>query len=213
MVKKIVRLILSAFITISSIIVLILRVFVGVDFYTNKIIGFNAAYLKYFTSLSNFYNGFVFLAIFIISLINYKNDDYKFSKIMKVITLSATSSVSITFFITISFLNFSLPDPLILYQKELLFFHVLNPLISIFIFLFLLPGEKISIKECLFGAIPLVSYSIAYSILIITQIWDDHYNFTFGGHYWVIAIAFPVVLGISFLINWGLSLLEGKIKK
>ena len=211
--RKLLRVILSGFIAFISIAVLIVRVFVGYNFFTGEIHPFDMAYFKYFTSISNFYNGFVFLVIFIISLVHYKDDNFTFSKPYKILALSATSSVAITFFITIFFLNFSIPNPLVLYQYEILFFHIINPLITLGIFLFLMPGEKINIKESLFGTIPLVVYSIFYTIFVLTHVMNDFYNFTFGGHYWTAAIAFPAVLGIAFLINWLLSLLEGKIKK
>ncbi len=211
---KLSRIIISGFIAVTSIAVLIYRVFIGFDFFTGGIVRpFDVEYLKYFTSLSNFYNGFVFLYVFILSLKHFKDDNYQFSKPAKILILSAVSSVAITFIVTVTFLNFSLPNPEILYQYEILFFHIINPLLSVVLFIFLLPGEKISLKESLFGTIPLVLYSIFYTIFVFTGVWTDHYNFTLGGHYWAIFIALPIVLGVSFLFNWGLSALNAKLSK
>ena len=211
--KKLLRIILSGFIALSSIVVLIVRFFVGLNFYTGEINPFEWDYMKYFTSLSNFFNGFVFLYIFIVSLKHYHDDDFKFTKKQKLWVLSATSSVSITFLITIFVLNFTVPNPVVLYQYEILFFHIINPLVTIVIFLFLIPGERITLKESIIGVIPLAIYSFFYTNLVPFRIWDDFYYFTFGGHYWVAVFVFPSVLGIGFLINWLLSFLDRKINK
>jgi len=211
--KNIARIVLSGFIAFSSLIILIVRVLIGFDMFTGRTTPMDMEYLKYFTSLSNFYNGFVFLYVFILSLIYVKHPDFRFSKQDRIISLSATSSVIITFLVTILFLNFSLPNPEVLYQNEILFFHIINPLLTAVIFVFFMPGEKISLKESLLGMIPLVLYAVFYSIFVLTGVWTDHYNFTFGGNYWAIAIALPSVLLSSFLVNWGLSSLSNKLSK
>lgn len=213
MIKKILRLALSGFIALSSLLVLILRVFVGIDFYTGVVLRWNWAYLQYFTSLSNFYNGVIFGCIFVLSLIHFKEDDYSFSKVWKILALSATVGVTVTFLVTIFFLNFVLPDPLVLYLSELLFFHIINPLVTIALFLLLLPGEKISWKESLWGALPLFVYSIFYSVFVISGVWSDFYNFTFGGHYWTVAIALPVIWGLGFGLSLLFAFLNAKINK
>lgn len=202
---KLLSIILTTFISLISVMVFIIRVIIGFDFYTCAINGFNGEYLKYFTSLSNFYSGIVFTIILIYLLKHYKEDNVIIPKYLKILTLSAVVGVTVTFLVTIFFLNFSISTPWILYEYEILFFHIINPIVSIIYYIFFLKGEKLKFYQLLFGALPLFIYSIFYSVFVLSGVWKDFYNFTFGGNYWVFFIAFPSViligLGVSILLN------------
>ena len=198
------------FIFTSSTFILVMKVFIGYDYTDGLIKGFNLEYLKFFTSLSNFYNGFVAFAVLFYALKNYKKEYIVIPKILKIFALTAAVGVMVTFIVTVTFLVFVIEDKSYLFSNEILFLHILNPLITGAGYIFLLRSRKLLKRYSFFGFIPLVLYSIAYSILVITGVWDDFYSFTFGGQYWLIVIDLPIVLGVGLLFSFLLVLFNHK---
>lgn len=202
-ITKLLLFIVYGFLFISSTFILIVRVFIGYDFATGVTSGLFIPYLQYFTSLSNFYNGFVSLAVLIYAFIHIKDKKIVLPKLLKVFALTAALGVTVTFLIIVTFLVFVIEDKQYLFSNELLFFHIINPLLTAFSFILLLRSRKLVVKYAWFGFILLFIYSIFYSVFVILGVWNDFYNFTFGGHYWTIFIFFPAIIalgyGLSFL--------------
>lgn len=210
-ITKLLLIIISLLIFLITLAVLITRVFIGLSWDTGRISGFNYNYLKYFTSLSNFYNGFVCLLIAILMIINYKKEGYIFPKFVKIMFLQSTLGVGLTFLVTVTFLNFIVTNPMILYKNELSLFHIVNPLLTIFTYIFLLKSPKLKKFELLFTLIPLILYGIAYIILVPLGVWSDHYGFTFGGHYWALAVVMPILLIVGYLLSLLFEVLNFKL--
>ena len=210
-ITKLLFIIINLLIFFITLAVLITRVFIGYSWDTGRISGFNYNYLKYFTSLSNFYNGFIALFLAVLSIKNYKKENYVFPKYAKVLYLQSTLGVGLTFLVTVTFLTAITPNPLILYRNELAFFHVVNPVLTIICYIFFFKSEKLSKFELLFSLIPMVLYGIAYIILVPLKIWSDHYGFTFGGHYWALAIVMTVLLIVGYLLSMLFEFLNMKL--
>ena len=212
-VKKMIFVIINISIFIFMMVVLITRCFVGLDWVTGKIYGPLPVYFKYFTSLSNFYNGFVCLYLAILVIKRWKEEGFRFTKMEKIIALSACMGVTVTFFTTVTFLTFVMDDMTYLYGGELTVMHVVAPILTVFCYLYFIKAEKINKKELLFAVIPLFLYATVYSILVLTDVWTDHYGFTFGGHKWAFFIAYPLMNGLGYLVCFLLELFNNLIHK
>ena len=208
---KLLLILSNSFLFLSSTFILVMRAFLGFDFRDGSMSGLNLPYLMYFTSLSNFYNGFIALAVLIFVLINIKKDKIILPRSLKILALTATVGVAVTFFVTVTFLVFVISDLEYLFAREILFLHVINPLVSIATYIFLLRGRKLEKRYVCIGFFPLFLYSINYSSFVINGIWNDFYGFTFGGNYWMISICLPAVLGIGLGFSYLFNFLNNKI--
>ena len=175
----------------------------------------DVALFRYFTNLCNIYIGIISLVIFIFSLIYFKKE-YVLPKWLRILELSGVASLLLTFFTVLFFIG---PITISegnnffdLYRNDMFLFHFLNPLISLFTFLFFTRGEKLSWKEDMFGMIPMVIYSIFYTMFVISGIWDDFYGFTFGGNNWLLPISLFVMYGVTYLISFLSSFTYNKIE-
>ena len=161
--------------------------------------------------------GFISLMLFIFSLINFKNDEYRLPKWLRLLELSGVASLLLTFFTVILFIA---PitvsegnDFFDLYKNDMFFFHFLNPILATITFLFFVKGEKLNWKEDLFGMVPMVIYSIFYTIFVFTGVWSDFYGFTFGGKNWLLPLILLIMFGVTFLLSFASSFIYNKIEE
>ena len=112
------------------------------------------ALFRYFTNLCNIYMGIVSLIIFVYLCLHFKKEFY-IPKWMRIMELSGVTSVMLTLLTVICFIapitinsggNF-----FDLYKNDMFFFHLLNPLLSFIVFLFLVKGDKLNYKEDILG--------------------------------------------------------------
>lgn len=178
-------------------------------------------YLRYFTTLSNLFSAFVCLFIAILIILNW-NKDKVFPKWVKILFGSAVTSVMLTFFTVIFFLEPTMMAKgysfLFLYWgMDYLLFHAINPLLALASYLFFFKGKKLIWKDLFFMVIPMGIYTCIYSPCVISGAWPDFYGFTFGGKYYLTAVVLPIMLaatyGISYIINVLTNLLDKKLKK
>lgn len=178
-------------------------------------------YLRYFTTLSNLFSAFVCLFIAILIIINWKKEK-AYPKWVKILFGSAVTSVMLTFFTVILFLEPTMMAKgysfLFLYWgMDYLLFHAINPLLALISYLFFFKGEKLIWKELFFMVIPMGVYTCIYSPCVISGAWPDFYGFTFGGKYYLTAVVLPIMLiatyGISYIINILSDLLDKKLNK
>lgn len=197
-----------------SLVVFITRGLMDIKWSTGSTFGTaGAEYFKYFTSLSNFYNGLVSLYLLVLSIIHFKDDEYRFSKISKMLYLSAVVGVFITFLITVTFLQATISNPKLLYEDELIFFHVIHPILSVLSYVFLFKSEPLRFYHVFVGEAPLFIYSVVYSIMVLSGNWSDHYGFTFGGHKWAFFIVFPSIILLGYGASYLLEFLNNKFYK
>ena len=164
---------------------------------------------KYFTTLSNILMGLVALMLAIVEIISLKNNK-SINKIYYFIKYIATISVTITFLTVALFLA-----P-VFYGKRFFdafhdtnfFYHFLNPVLSIIVFLFFENTKTIKFKQTFFGLIPFALYSIYYVIEAVTHMDNgkvmngyDWYGFFYFGipmFFVLMLFMFALTYGISF---------------
>ena len=130
--------------------------------------------------------------------------------------LIAAASVGVTFVTVVCFLGpgqaASGRGYFSLFRGSNLFFHLINPVLGMIDLVFLAPQHHYSIRSCMYGVIPTAIYSIVYASMILTGLWPDFYNFTFGGHNWMTPLVIFIFLLLSFGISVGLTRAHNKVQ-
>ena len=212
---KILCLAINLFIFGSSLYIFINAPLNGYVFGTYVVPGGDFSYYRYFTNLSNMYGGIVSFVLAIYLAMHFE-EDFSMSKGMRILQLTMVVSLMLTFLTVVFFLapmKVASPNYFDMFSGDMFFFHFFNPVLSFIVFLFLTKGPKLTWKECFFGIIPMVVYAIFYTIFVLTGVWPDFYQFTFGGKYWLTVIVLPFMLGATYLISFLISLLYNKTRK
>lgn len=211
---KILNIILHSYIAISSLTIMILGVCgaFSKDAFQN-----NEGFLSYFTTLSNIYAGVVSLMVAIFYVYKFRQQEVIMPRWLKIITLTASSGVTLTFLTTTFFLG---PTFVIngynyfsLFEGYLFIYHFFNPVLFLLTYIFLNRGPKLNFKEVILGILPMLIYASVYTPLVLTGIWIDFYGFTFGGHAWAAFISLPVVILVTFAISYFTNLAADKFQK
>ena len=221
MVFNISAIVINSFVFVSTIVYVVL----GLNGYIASEHRFRGrpdpTYLRYFTTLSNLFCAIVCMLIAILIIINFKKDKV-YPRWIKLIYHSAVTSVMLTFFTVILFLE---PTQMaqgrsfffLYWGMDYLLFHAINPLLALISYLFFFKGEKLNWKHLFFTIIPMVIYSCVYTPCVISHQWPDFYGFTFGGKYYLTAIVLPAMLLATYAISFGINvltnLLDKKLKK
>lgn len=213
---KLISLVLDLFVFVSITYVIIKAIFFGYSFGDIVVPPYEFSYFRYFTNLSNIYAGIVALILFSYTIIHF-NDDKPLPKWLSRVALGASTGVALTFLTVLFFLAPTYAakgnNYFIMFMDDMLFTHFLNPIVSCIVFIFFTKHEKTNFKEALFGIIPMVIYSCIYSPLVLSGVWDDFYGFTFGGNWWAIFLALPIMLCVTYLISFGLALTTHRRQK
>ena len=65
---------------------------------------------------------------------------------------------------------------------DMMFLHILNPILAAVEFIFFRWRRRIRVWECLVTMVPIFAYGSVYGFMVfITGEWDDFYGLTFGG--------------------------------
>ena len=146
----------------------------------------------------------------IISLIKRKNILPKWLVILKFI---AVACIIITFLIVNLVLVWLVTEPYELYEGKELFTHVIVPIVSLSSFLIYKPNFKFTNKIILFVNIPILAYSIIYTLMVfILKIWSDFYSVAFWYPYSLV-IFMVLFFGLSSLISFLLYKIKNKQNK
>ncbi|MBR2710335.1 hypothetical protein IKF02_01740 [Candidatus Saccharibacteria bacterium] len=126
-----------------------------------------------------------------------------FSGALTNLYLMTTVSLTLTFLVVTFFLiplRFSRGENgLAMYADDMFFFHLLNPILAICSFVFLLDGAKIDRKGKLFTLIPPLIYALVYGLhVLVFKDWIDFYNFTSGGSYLASFITLLIICAITY---------------
>lgn len=207
--KQILSIIINSFIFVSTAIVATDGFFNGAGDgqLGNFVIGFG--YFQAFTMDSNILAGIASLFVAICGMKSLVKKENTAPKWVEYFHLMGTTCLFLTIITVVLFLapmegkNF-----LIMFKKDMFFFHLLNPVLSIISFTLLQKNHRLTKKSFLFGLAPTVLYSVIYFLMVVVfKKWEDFYNFTFGGKYYLI----PVVLIVMYSAVTGLSLLLIKL--
>lgn len=202
-VKKNISIITNILVGVLSILVWLFMVVITKA--NGKLISNGFSSLKYFTVLSNLFNGVVAL---IYAGFQIKGKENK--TCLKTLKMVATSAVGLTFLTVAVFLGF-------IYGYKSMFsgvnfwLHLALPVASILTFIFLEVGEKMPFKNTLFSMIPPFVYAIGYVCNILINGMggktgslppsNDFYAFLSWGFFVGILIAIVIML-----ITWTISI-------
>ena len=100
-----------------------------------------------------------------------------------------------------------------LFSGNIFFLHFLTPVLALIAFLFFEREHRLSVKDALIAICPMLLYGALYTVFILTGVWPDMYNFTFGGQYWLAAIVLPLMIGFTFLISVLIRLIRNRVMK
>lgn len=200
--KEKISLFLNWFIVLLTILSFVFM-FLGIEFMgkSKLLVSTNIGVFKYFTVDSNLFVG--------ISSLIYLLSKNKKSKIVSILKLSSTTSITITFLVTLLFLAPFNTYPFIeFYKNSNLFFHFLIPVCSIITFLFFDGCSKVLRKDLLWNLIPMLLYFIYYATNIIIHIENNvvSKDYDFYGFFKIGILSFflviPFMFGLTYLIGF-----------
>lgn len=162
-------------------------------------------YFKAFTIDSNILSGICSLMIIIYNIRNIK-DNSKTNKNIEVLQMVGASSVMLTFLTVLLFLApteaVNGRDFFKMYYGDMLFFHLLNPILAFISITLFNKDNKLDNKTAFLGVIPTFLYSILYLVMVVViSRWDDFYGFTFGGKNYFIPAVFVIMYMSSYIIS------------
>lgn len=206
---KLISIIINLLIVVATTFIMIRAMVVGYRFGDIVVPPYQLSYFRYFTNLSNIYAALVALFLINYILIHFKDND-ELPKWVTRVQLGSTTGVALTFLTVLFFLAPTYAakgnNYFVMFMDDMIFTHFLTPVLSVVVFIFFTKHHKVNYKEALFGVIPMAIYSCIYSPLVLANVWDDFYGFTFGGNWWAIFLALPIMLCVTYLISWLLSL-------
>ena len=138
-----------------------------------------------------------------------------FSRALTNSYLMAATSLMLTFLVVTFFLiplRFSHGENgLAMYADDMFFFHLLNPILAVCSFIFLLDGTKIGQSGKLLALVPPLIYALVYGLhVLIFKDWIDFYNFTSGGSYLVSFTTLLTVCITTYFVATALVYLHRK---
>lgn len=170
---------------------------------------------KFFTVDSNIFLGVISLIMIIYEIKYLRKKIIEIPNFVYILKLVGTSSIALTFLITLFFLcpQYGFYS---LYNNSNLFFHLTIPVLAIISYLFFEPHNN-KYKYAVYGIIPVLVYSIYYTSMVLLHLNDggltlkyDFYGFL-KGNINNIYIVMPIIYIISYLISLGVIYLNKKI--
>ena len=180
------------------------------------------AMLKYFTVDSNIMMGIIALIVFLDERRVLKGKKENISNSSYVLKLVGTVGVTLTMLVTIFFLTPTMAPTyglLGLFYYSNFFLHLLNPLLSIIVFLCYEKTTKMNFKHTFTGIIPMLLYTIYYVSVtlihtengVIAEGYDWYGFLTLGIK--SIFIVIPILVLITYLISYALWKLNRRKEK
>jgi len=215
--KTILTIIINCIIAINVTIVALLGIICGAGDgqLGNYVIGLG--YLKPYTMDSNILAGVIALLVVIFSIKGIKNGRRQMPRWLMNAYLMGTTCLDLTFLIATAFLApmevAAGRNYFIMFSKDMFFFHFLNPLLATITLVILLEEYSFSFVDRIIGMAPTIVYSIIYFVmLVVLKQWEDFYNFTFGGKYYLIPIVVAIIYGITVAVSWVLAYMHNRFK-
>lgn len=209
--KKIILILINLFIIIN----VAINTYIGIKYGSGEgQVGMNMNginYLRAFTVESNIFAG-------ITSILNtiylFKNNKKLFPKYVSILQYISACVLGITFIVVAIYLG-----PIMIkktgsyftaFSKDMLFFHLLNPIFVIYLFLSN-KEEPFTNKELLISLIPITIYGIAYFLgTVVLKSWYDIYGFLFNGRYYITIIVVIIIFVVYYLLAKGLQKIHNK---
>ena len=209
-ITKIISLFFNLFVSVSGIVILLYILIYGYG--TPLIYGsLHYEYLEYFTVLSNVYAAVIAGIVFVYLILNFKKNDFILPKWLSLLHLSSATSLALTALTVICFLG-PTQGFTIMYKEDMFFYHLFNPILTVTSFI-LVKHPKYRYLYALFGVVPMLVYGAFYSSFVLSNVWKDFYGFTFGGNWWAIFIALPIMICVTYLISFVLVFVTTRRQK
>lgn len=165
---------------------------------------------RYFTVLSNVLVSVMSVIFAIYNIKFLKSGISNIPSIPLLCKFIGTVSVTVTFLTVLFFLGPTLGYSL-MFEGVNLFLHAIVPIMAIISFVMFEVNKKLLVKQCLFGLIPTIIYSIVYVIMVVfIKEWEDFYGFTFGGKLYLAPVSLVMMYIATLLFSFGLVYLHNK---
>lgn len=203
-------------ITFALILFSVMWMFSGLSF-GNAPVALTAARLgmfRYYTVDSNVIMGLIALLTAIIQMQVMNNKLEKVPTWIPAVKLLGVVGVTLTMLVTIFFLAPTM-GPFAVFSNSNLFLHVINPIISIYVFLFLEKTDELTLKHSFFGITSMLIYAVYY---VTTAVIHSHGNVVDKGYDWYgflvlgLSSAF-IIVPLLILITYGISFALWKTEK
>jgi len=189
---------------VCNLFVVIAYTYCAIHFFTNSSLSSSIDYFRYFTNLSNLLMAVLCLIYIPFNIINIikRKDSYPF--ILRIFKFIGTIGVTITFLTVMFFLGPTQGYSLML-QSDMIFMHLLNPVIALLGLLFFESNEIFKWPYSILGISTVFVYGIVYCINVLgTKAWKDFYGLNINNmgvlmYFIFLAFTFGIVQGIYFL--------------
>ena len=157
---------------------------------------------RYYTTLSNVLAALIALPAMAAAVLRIAGKTAALPKAVQVLRFVSACALAVTMMTVILFLG-----PVFgwsgMFEGVNYWFHLVNPLLSVFSFLFLEPENRYPQRMPFTGIVQTVLYGAVYIPLVLSGIWPDFYGFNMGGRWY---LSMPAVLAANLLLAWLLLL-------
>ena len=157
---------------------------------------------RYYTTLSNILGALIAVPLMIGAVLRLAGTEPAFPKALQVLRFVSVSALTVTMMTVVLFLG-----PMFgwsgMFEGANYWFHLVNPLLSVFSFLFLEPENRFPRKHPFAGIVQTVLYGAVYIPMVLSGTWPDFYGFNIGGRWY---LSLLVMLAANLLLAWLLLL-------
>jgi len=156
----------------------------------------------------------IFIIVGLVCLIKKQNLPYWITSLRYVSTsLLALVLFTVAFFLSPYYMTYG-HTYFELFEGNNTFFHLLNPLISLYSLWFLENQYAISKKERIYPLFLTLSYGVLYFLMVVIfDKWPDFYGMTFGGKLYLGLISLTSILLVTYLLSSLIRLINNKLIK
>ncbi len=177
---------------------------------TGTLIEYGYQSFKFFTTDSNILAAIasLFMVISEVMILTKKRDNIPYWVL--VLKYVGTSAVMLTFTVVIGFLA-PIYGPAAVLTDTSFHTHAAAPLFSLISFCFIESEYRLPFRCTLLGIIPMLIYSVIYTInVVFTNVWNDFYSFNMGGYWYISA---PIIIIAAYIISVIILLLHNRMCK
>ncbi len=174
-----------------------------------KILKYNKSYFNTFTIDSNL---FMALCALIRMALGHSEKCRRFTTVLFYTGTTCVALTMVTVLLFLGPLQWTMGKSYFsMFADDMLFFHLLNPLMAITAIVLSCDGIQLKLRHCLIALVPVIVYSVVYvRNVIFVRCWNDFYNFTFGGKNYLAPIMLAVMYGATLLIAFGIGKAHNK---
>lgn len=172
--------------------------------------------LKYFTTDSNILVAMAALVMMLFNIARIIKPEIAIPKWVSVFKYAGTSAVTLTLLTVVLFLGpvFAMQGGIQAYfhmfEGNTFALHFSTPVLAIISLIFFERDNRFELGDCLIACLPSYIYSFVYFTMVVClKKWNDWYNFTLGGKYYMV----PVALVVMYLATYAISAILRRLRK